>query len=410
MKPNIILFMTDQQRWDSLGCYGNECVNTKNADRLIEEAIAFQSAYSTCPACVPARGCLLTGLNQYNLGSVTYGASLKAEYPVTLPKLLKEQGYNTVAVGKNHFNPQRAMHGYDRVFLDESNRIESKDFMSDYMQWFQSQTGHTKIIPDNMDFNGFNGAPYIYDEALHPTSWTKNKAKEEIERLCNDTKPWFLKISFARPHSPYDAPKRWFDYYYNRNDLPMPQDGDHGDMLGDRNLWRKTYAYEGSAHIPLIIKPPKNLKTQSDIKYTPCTLYDILPTVMGVLNSPKTFYTDGIDLFQEKRKYLHGEYIYGYERKMDMQFVCDGRHKLIWYMRTGKTEFYDLKSDPYEKQNLSKNPRYASVIKELTDYLIQVMSERGINILKKSGKGLKKYRFKLPYGKYGADGRGEKKK
>lgn len=51
-----------------------------------------------------------------------------------------------------------------------------------------------------------------------------------------------------------------------------------------------------------------------DVNSTPCSLYDILPTVMGAVCSERNFHTDGIDLFRENRKYIHGEYMDGYEK------------------------------------------------------------------------------------------------
>lgn len=70
---NIVLIMTDQQRWDSLECYGNEFVDKGAIGSIAKDGTQFENAYGSCHACVPARGCLLTGMNQYNLGSLLYG-------------------------------------------------------------------------------------------------------------------------------------------------------------------------------------------------------------------------------------------------------------------------------------------------------------------------------------------------
>lgn len=418
--------MTDQQRFDSLGCYGNPVAHTPFLDALAEESVVFDAAYSTCPACIPARGTCLTGLNQWHLGSLTYKAPLKQEYPVTIPKLLREEGYSCVAVGKNHFQPQRAMHGYDKIYLDESGRVESPGFVSDYMQWFEEQTGHRRILAEGMDFNGYTARPYPYDERLHPTAWVRETGLAALDRLCGGGEPFFLKLSFARPHSPYDAPKRWFDWY-DALELPAPylaardrknkrvrggrltrwrgkaspeevhaaragymgnvsfideavgavlerlrQQGiyddtmilftsDHGDMLGDHNLWRKCYAYEGSAHIPLLIKPPKGYGCgllPGSCAAAPAALYDLMRTILSAVNPQAAFPTDGIDLLHETRELLHGEYIQGYAPEMDMQFLTDGALKWIWYMRTGKCELYHTQSDPGELHDLSRDQAF----------------------------------------------------
>lgn len=69
---------------------------------------------------------------------------------------------------------------------------------------------------------------------------------------------------------------------------------------------------------------------------------------------------------------------------MDMHFVCDGNYKLIWYLRTGKIEFYNLKSDPYETVNLFGNLQYSDLIKDFINFLADKMAERGTMIRRKS--------------------------
>ena len=475
MNENIVLIMADQQRHDSLGTYGNETVCTPNLDALSEDSIVFESAYSSCPACIPARGCLLTGLDPYPLGSLTYGANLAPEYAVTLPQLLKACGYNTVAVGKNHFQPQRAKHGYDKVILDESGRIESLHFVSDYMAWFEQETGTRELIPKTADFNGYTGYVYPYPERLHPTTWTKNTALQELETFSQQEKPSFLKISFARPHSPYDAPERWFSYY---DAMPLKQPvtakwsqkyaevrggktkyqgastpeenqktragylgnvsfideavgeilkalkekglyedtlilylADHGDMLGDHNLWRKCVPYEGSVHIPLLIKPPKSYGFTPKRVTTPAGLQDILPTVMPFTSYAKSYRTDGVDLLHDSRKYIHGEYMHGYRKDMDMQYLCDGTYKCIWYLRTGEIQVFNLKEDPEECVDLAKNPDYASLCTTFCEAFSKEMKKRGKTVQVPFHDGrFKQYKFSYPYSMYGVYGKHRPKK
>lgn len=452
--------MCDQLRHDCLGVYGNSIVNTVNLDNLASDGFAFESAYSSCPACVPARACCLTGQNQWNINSLSYGASMRSDYPITIPKLMKEHGYATIAIGKNHFTPQRAMHGYDKVLLDESARGESTGFVSEYMQFFKQETENENIIGEDMDFNGYNGNSYPYEEYLHPTSWVKDCVIEELDK--NKDKNFFLKISFARPHSPYDAPKRLFDYYFDM-DLPQPicsdwgnkyakvQGGltrwrgqasaldnkksrsgyygnvtfidetvgeitdylkqnnlydnttivftsDHGDMLGDHNLWRKTFAYEGSTHIPMIVKPNISNENLTPNISKPVTLYDIAKTLTNRIK-PMNYITDGIDLLTESRDILHGEYINGYDNKMDMHYLVDGEYKFIWYMRTREIQLFDLKNDKNEMSNIADNPQYKDVVETFKCHMRKIMSDRGVEIIKK--KKLKKFSFKLPYNIYG---------
>lgn len=65
-QPNVLLIMTDQQRWDALGCYGNDAIETPNLDWLASMGTIFEKAYTPSPSCVPARSSLLAGMTPWN--------------------------------------------------------------------------------------------------------------------------------------------------------------------------------------------------------------------------------------------------------------------------------------------------------------------------------------------------------
>src|SRR6187200_903358 len=92
---------------------------------------------SSAPPCTPARAGLLTGMSPWNHGMLGYGA-VAEKYRVELPQLLRDAGYYTLGIGKMHWRPQRALHGFDRTILDESGREETPGFRSDYRSWFWS--------------------------------------------------------------------------------------------------------------------------------------------------------------------------------------------------------------------------------------------------------------------------------
>ena len=167
---------------------------------------------------------------------------------------------------------------------------------------------------------------------------------------------------------------------------------DHGDMLGDHYLWRKTYAYEGSAHIPLIITPPLKAQYKPKRKFAnePVELRDIMPTILDIagINIPKT--VDGISLLkltdkpdntnsntQHWRKYIHGEHCHSYSEKQAMQYITDGKYKFVWLHRIGIEQFFDLQKDPGETHNLINDPSYKSKIELFRGYLITELKQRG---------------------------------
>ena len=135
-KPHVIFIMTDQHRGDALGCMGNKAVISPNIDKLAAEGTLFVNGYSSAPSSTPGRAGLLTGLSPWHHGMLGYGR-MAEQYKYEMPQMLRNLGYFTFGIGKMHWFPQKALHGFHATLIDESGRIESKDFISDYREWFQ---------------------------------------------------------------------------------------------------------------------------------------------------------------------------------------------------------------------------------------------------------------------------------
>ncbi|HBN85898.1 MAG TPA: arylsulfatase [Clostridiales bacterium] len=463
-RPNVVLIMADQLRADCLGCYGNTVIETEFIDFLASEGTVFENAYSPSPSCVPARTCLMTGMNQWNTGIMGMGGGQGKStdgFLHTLPGELAKAGYHTQGIGKMHFSPQRSLCGFHHTVIDESMRKEEKHFVSDYHAWFeQNKTGDYGPVDHGIPFNSWMTRPFQAPEFLHPTNWTVNQAINFLEKR-DPTKPFFLKVSFARPHSPYDPPQWYYDKYkekeptepymgdwatvhddiqagknpdawHGRIPIEKVMDGrrgyygsihhvdhqigrlmqfmsrymknemqntlfiftsDHGDMLGDHFMWRKTYAYEGSARIPLIVKLPTKMKTkQVAVNDKPVTLYDIMPTVLEAtgVQIPKT--VDGLSLLpltQDRdvpwRDVVHGEHSTCYSQEEEMQFVTDGKYKYIWFPRTGREQFFRLTEDRSESKDLICDPDYSDKREEYKGKLIEILRARNAGLVDDEG-------------------------
>lgn len=481
-KPNILLIMTDQQRWDTLGCYGNRVIETANLDGLASEGTVFANAYTPSPSCVPARACLMSGMDPWNTGILGMGrgqGGMGTGFPQTLPGELAKAGYHTQGVGKMHFYPQRSLNGFHHTVLDESGRVEDPGFTSDYKQWFdRNKTGQYGIVDHGIGWNSWMARPYHAPEYLHPTNWTVNESIAFLQRR-DPEKPFFLMTSFARPHSPYDAPEFYFNLYQNkampepvigdwasRHDVPadaasteawrglrskeeilraragyygsihhidhqigrllthLKQQGlmnntmilflsDHGDMLGDHHLWRKTYGYEGSAHVPLLVKLPSSFGKQQPHVQHPVTLQDILPTILSVAGIPIPEQVDGMDMTglmqgkqQEWRHYVHGEHCTCYSEEQETQYLTDGLMKYIWLPRLDEEQLFDLRLDPMECRNVADDPAYKEELKLWRKRLIAQLEPRqaglteGDRLVSQSGKPyLVSPNYKLRVGK-----------
>ena len=138
---------------------------------------------------------------------------------------------------------------------------------------------------------------------------------------------------------------------------------DHGEMLGDHHLFRKTYAYEGSARIPFIVCPPASAKVHACD--APVVLEDILPTVLEAagIQCPAAVEGRSVAPLLEAapgdvgwRAYIHGEHSACYSADSGMQYRTDGKRKYIWYTQSGREAFFDLEADRREIHELSGDP------------------------------------------------------
>jgi arylsulfatase A-like enzyme len=395
----------------------------------------------------------MTGMNQWQAGILGMGAGqgqMGVNFPFTLPGELAKHGWYTKGVGKMHFHPQRALLGFHSTVLDESGRVAAKGFVSDYHQWFARQeTGGASSVDHGIDWNSWMARPWHLPESLHPTCWTAGEALRFLKDR-DPSMPFFLKVSFARPHSPYDPPQYFFDLYKDKklpgpfigdwadvNDVPSDAavfdawrgrrsdeetrrarmayygqishidnqigriliylkdnklmddtlfifTSDHGDMLGDHNLWRKTYAYEGSAHIPLVMKLPREMRGSVKPRSGGlASLCDIMPTILDVLDLPVPDAVDGKSLVKPAtgnadgwREYFHGEHCACYAPDNEMQFVTDGRYKYVWLPRADTEQFFDLQEDPGELHNAIADENVRPHLERLRGFLIQELARR----------------------------------
>lgn len=108
MKPNVIIFFTDQQRYDTLGLYGNPDKLSPHIDSLGKQGVTFLNAYTPNPICTPARACLQTGQYCNMHGVYRNGLAIPRNYPATMANSFKSAGYETAYIGKWHLGSSGA--------------------------------------------------------------------------------------------------------------------------------------------------------------------------------------------------------------------------------------------------------------------------------------------------------------
>ncbi len=446
--PHIFLIMTDQQRGDCLG-KENPIIQTPNLDALADDGVWYSNGYSSVPSCTPARAGLLTGMSPWQHGMLGY-YKVAEKYEYEMPQMLRDKGYYTIGIGKMHWHPQRNLHGFHQTLLDESGRVESDDFISDYRQWFAQQAPNVDPDATGIGWNEHRASTYLLAEDLHPTYWTAQTAIDFVDDYQED-KPLFMKVSFARPHSPYDPPKRYLDMYEGV-DIPEPYIGDwaeafanypenkdaafgdygvehavksrrhyyaaitfiddqigrfidelkakgmydnaliifvsdHGDMMGDHNHWRKTYAYEGSTRVPFIMKWPTDIAADvaKGTELLQCVeLRDILPTMLEVADVPQPDKMDGLSMLNtigeadaDWREYIDLEHATTYDQHNYWCALTDGQMKYVWFFRTGEEQLFDLEKDKGEENNLVDDKQYRKVLKKWRNNMLEHLRERG---------------------------------
>jgi N-acetylglucosamine-6-sulfatase len=114
-RPNIVVVLVDDLRWDEIGCAGHPFVRTPNIDRIASEGVRFRNAFCTTPLCSPVRACLLTGLHTHHHGILDNTNRSKQSHRLkTFPRALQRAGYDTAFIGKWHMgNDDTARPGFD---------------------------------------------------------------------------------------------------------------------------------------------------------------------------------------------------------------------------------------------------------------------------------------------------------
>lgn len=254
-RPNILWICTDQQRFDTLGCYGNPYVRTPHLDGLAQNGVRFDNCYSQSPVCSPSRGAFLTGRYPHVNRLRQNGQSLP-EGELLLPKILADNGYNCGLSGKLHLAPchtdvcktteKRIKDGYSAFYWshhpqDYGSR-EGNWANNQYHLWLREQGAAYHSEPYQGSQHVETGMP----EALHHTTWCVEKAVHFIEANTLYGQPWFFSVNLFDPHHPFDPPAAYLERYLPMLDrLPLPNFSP--EALAGKNRFLKS-EYENGAY------------------------------------------------------------------------------------------------------------------------------------------------------------------
>jgi len=223
-RPNIILIMTDQQRYDSIAALGFPYANTPNLDALVEKGVTLTNCHITAPSCVPSRASLFTGYYPHTTGVLANGQ----KWQHTWVEQLRDAGYRCVNVGKMHTIPYNSDSGFhERYVVENKDRYMEGRWYFDEWDKALAANGLVKqqreTYRKRQDYRDSLGCfDWELPEKLHSDAFVGDMAKWWVETYP-PTEPLFLQVGFPGPHPPFDPPKRYSDAYLKRNDLPLPK-------------------------------------------------------------------------------------------------------------------------------------------------------------------------------------------
>ena len=419
-KPNIIFLLTDDQRWDALGCMGNPIIQTPNIDRMASEGVLFSNAFVTTSICCTSRASIFLGQYARRHGIHDFKTDFTpGQLAHTYDMLLKKAGYRVGFIGK---------YGVGR------------NLPADKYDYWRGIPGQP--IYENIDKNG---------NYKHLTRIMGEQAIEFLEG-CSNEQPFCLSISFKAPHVQDNDPRQFiydpaYQHLYQDVKIPTPKtasdqyfyafpdfftrdnegrrrwqirfstpekyqemvkgyyrlitgvdavvgkirenlerlglakntviiySSDNGFFLGEHGLAGKWYGYEPSIRVPLIIFDPRlPQNSQGQVREEMVLNIDIAPTILDIVGIEIPQAVQGksmLPLVQGKkipwRQEFFYEHLFEHDKIPKSEGVITKRYKYLRYIETQPVyeELFDLQEDPHEIRNLAKDKNYQTLLNKL---------------------------------------------
>ncbi|WP_269523078.1 sulfatase-like hydrolase/transferase [Coraliomargarita parva] len=239
MNPVNILFITADDLNHNIATYGHPVAQTPNLDTLASQSVKFERAYCQWPVCGPSRASFLTGLypDQTNIKDLYTSVRETLPDAVTLPQYFINNGYQVARVGKLYHmsnpnalgtngedDPQSWQERYNPVGVDNSTEVQDEIFIlkNDGSGWkaggWRGTGARLSYLPaEGLTSNNIDKA----DPLNHSDGMVATKAIELIDAYTDSDQPFFLAVGFYKPHTPFVAPKKYFDLY-DPDDIILP--------------------------------------------------------------------------------------------------------------------------------------------------------------------------------------------
>lgn len=435
--PNILFLLADDQRQDTLGCYGHDIVQTPNIDRLAADGVRFQNAFVTTSICWVSRAINLTGQWARTHATPDSMPTVKAESLKTMfPVVLKQAGYRTGHFGKWHLMEPKGFvkedqydefeaigrNPYFKTMPDGSKRHETDLVCDKGIEFIKSQP-KDKPFCLNLWFNAAHAEDNDHRPGIGLYPWPPSVDGMYEDRSIPpprlgdpaifEAMPEFLKQSINRErwYWGYDTPEKFetnarayyrmisgIDHAVGRVLKALEEAGlaentiivytaDNGYYLGDRGFQGKWSHFEESLRVPLVVYDPRLPKDKRGRVVPQMALNVDLPaTFVDWAEAAKPAAYEGSSL----APLVRGEAPEGWRKSFFCEHV-DLAPSITWEGIRGQRYVYaryfdqkppfeflhDLDSDPDELKNLALDPANASTLKEMRELCDQEMNARG---------------------------------
>lgn len=240
--PNVLFIAVDDLR-TNLGCYGDPLAATPNIDKLAARSLRFTRAYCQFASCNASRTSVLTGQRPDSISVWKLNTNFRDTAPnaVTLPQHFKRNGYHTEAIGKVLHNYNKNMRDNDLSWSVPA-RLDKLNHFRDYGLPANTPptTGKLEktIVAESADV----------DDDAYVDGKIVDDAVKTLRKLASSDQPFFLAVGFMKPHSPYNAPKKYWDLY-DRSAMKAMGPETRPDKQSDLNWWDSS-EIRGFADVP----------------------------------------------------------------------------------------------------------------------------------------------------------------
>ncbi|HEX28880.1 TPA: DUF4976 domain-containing protein [Candidatus Poribacteria bacterium] len=417
-RPNLLVLVTDDQRWDAMGCMGNPIIRTPHMDRLAEEGVIFVNNFCTTSICMSSRASIFTGMYTRRHGINRFDQPLSEEhFVITYPVLLRGAGYRTGFIGKWGLGgrlPKKAFDffegfgGQGRYFHEVNGKtVHLTRILTEQALEFLRGCSRDQPFCLSISFKAphvqdNDPRQFLYDPALEelysdvtiPTPKTADpryfESLPEFLRDSEGRRRW--QIRFSTPEKYQESVKGYYrlitgvDLALGRIWEALREMGfdgntvilltsDNGFFLGEHGLAGKWLMYEESIRTPLIVRDPRLPSSRRGRRRKEMTLnVDLAPTLLDLAGVPIPSAMQGRSL----RPLIEGkevrwredwfyEHLFEHPRIPKSEGIRTSRWKYIRYVDYDPPyeELYDLANDPHEEHNVIGESDYSEVLSTL---------------------------------------------